>query len=113
MSTGGEIGCKLAVAERDRNYPDVAKLARLIDADTVFVVVKPELVRRLEAGETVPPRVLLGGSVQIRPDRVNKLALQPLSARPDLYRWPYGYDPQFLGYMQGALEILTGVAFLT
>ncbi|WP_181390838.1 hypothetical protein, partial [Vibrio vulnificus] len=72
----------------------------------------PELVERLEAGETVPTRTLLGGSVQIWRARLDDLKLPRLRARPDLYRWPYEYDPQFLGYMKGSLKLLSSEAFL-
>lgn len=108
----GKIGEALARAEADKDYPEVARLGRLIDADTVFVVVKPELVSKLEAGGPVSVHELLGGSVNLWRKRLDDLGLQPVRGRPDLYRWPYDYDASFLGYMAGALKFKTGEAFL-
>jgi len=108
----GTTGAPLAQAESDRDYPEVAKLGRLIDADTMFVIVKAELASKLEAGAPVTTRELLGGSVNLWRKRLDDLGLQPLRGRPDLYRWPYDYDPTCLGYMAGALKLKTGEAFL-
>lgn len=99
----------LGEAERQGDYPEVASLARLIEADTRFVVVDPGLRARLEKRAHVTMRDLLGGSVQLWARRIDQLALDPISGRPDLYWWPHAYDPDFLGYMAGALK-LAGVA---
>lgn len=108
----GKTGTDLAKAENNRDYPEVAKRSRLIDADTHLVVVKSELIAKLDTGVPVSSRELLGGSVNLWRNRLDKLGLQPLRSRPDLYCWPHAYDPNFLGYMQGALKFETGEAFL-
>jgi CRISPR-associated endonuclease/helicase Cas3 len=108
----GRTGKLLAQAETDKDYPEVARMGRLIDADTHFVVVKSELVSKLENGVPVSARELLGGSVNLWRKRLDDLGLQPVRGRPDLYRWPYDYDESFLGYMAGGLKFKTREAFL-
>lgn len=108
----GKTGRTLAEAEEENDYPEVARMGRLIDADTEFVVVKPELVSKLEDGIPVSPRELLGGSVNLWRKRRDDFVLRSVQGRPHLYRWPYAYDANFLGYMAGALAFKTGEAFL-
>ena len=55
-------------AEKDADYPQVAKLCRIIDAATQTVVVEPELIQRLEnpdRSQWPGWRELMLGSVQI------------------------------------------------
>jgi CRISPR-associated endonuclease/helicase Cas3 len=108
----GRAGEPLAQAETDKDYPEVARKGRLIDADTRFVIVKSELVSKLENGVPVSTRELLGSSVNLWRRRLDDLGLQPVRGRPDLYLWPYDYDASFLGYVAGALKLKTGEAFL-
>ena len=106
----------LAEAERHRDYPGVAEKGRVIDADTRLVVVDPVLVERLIARERVGFRELHTGSVQLWGTRVNALRLECVPSRPELYRWPYEYEAEFLGYMAGALKQVdffrTGIAIV-
>jgi len=49
-------------------------------------------------------------SVQIWADKIDKLALPSVfgherSSDTDLFYWIYDYDPDFLGYMAGALKL--------
>lgn len=92
--------------ETRRAYPDVASLARLIDADTRFVVVRAELRDRLERRRPVSSRELLGASVQLWAKIIDRFALAPIQGREGLLFWPHAYDPTFLGYMDGALRLL-------
>jgi len=108
----GTTGKLLAKAEIKKDYPAVARLGRLIDDDTEFVVVKPELLSKLESGAPVSTRELLGGSVNLWRKKLDAFALPPVRGRPDLRHWPYAYDASFLGYMEGALSFTTGEAFL-
>ncbi len=97
--------CLLVEAEDERRYPDVAEQGRVIDSDTRLVVVDPVLCDRIARRDKVANRDLLAGSVQIWANRVGHLGLDPLSGREDIYWWPYAYDPNFLGYMAGALSL--------
>lgn len=98
------IDTPLAQAEAGNNYPEVARLGCLIDADTRLVVVDKTLETKLSHGQVVSPHDLLAGSVQIGANRIEKLGLAPFPGRPDLYLWSRTYDPDFLGYMAGVLD---------
>jgi hypothetical protein len=43
--------------------------------------------------------------VQIWAKKIAQLRLEPLPGRQEVYTWPYAYDPHFLGYMAGVLEL--------
>jgi CRISPR-associated endonuclease/helicase Cas3 len=113
---GGLGHDSLAEAERHRDYPRAAEKGRVIEADTRLVVVDPALIERLTARERVGFKELLAGSVQLWSTRVSALRLECVPTRPELYRWPYEYDSEFLGYMAGLLKqidfLRTGIAIL-
>ena len=44
------------------------------------------------------------GSVQLWADRIDKLGLELVHGRDDLYFWKDGYDSDFLGTMAGVLR---------
>jgi CRISPR-associated endonuclease/helicase Cas3 len=104
----GTTGVTLAEAERKRNYPEAARLGRLIDADTRLVVVDESLKAKLADRGTVSTKDLLAGSVQMWSSRIENLGIDLFPGRSDLYLWRRTYDPHFLGYMAGALELLSG-----
>ena len=108
----GSLGERLRKAEGARDYPEVAQLSRVIATDTRLVVVKSHLRDRLESGDKVDSRTLLGGSVQIWRKRFDDLQLLPIRRCADITWWPYLYDSALLGYMKGALQFLPGEAFL-
>jgi CRISPR-associated endonuclease/helicase Cas3 len=97
---------ELLRAERLRNFPSVAQLYRVIEADTHLVVVDPGLVQDLERGRACCPRDLLLASVQLWSRQIERLALRPLHRHPEIYRWDAPYEPEFLGYMAGVLPLL-------
>jgi CRISPR-associated endonuclease/helicase Cas3 len=101
----GRVPDLLKNAEKQSHYPDVAFLARVIEADTKLVVVDPVLAERVKSREYISMRELLGGSVQIWASKIASLALEEFIQRPGVYRWPHQYDPHFLGYMAGGLKI--------
>jgi hypothetical protein len=105
----------LVAAERERRYPEVATLGRIIDADTRLVVVDPLLRERIIARERLSARELLSGSVQVWAKKIAFLGLEPLPGRREIYWWPHAYDASFLGYMAGALglrDIASGNALI-
>jgi hypothetical protein len=65
----------LVSAEYDRRYPDVARLGRIIDADTRPVVVDRVLRDRIVARERLSAQEFLSGSVQIWAKKIDLLAL--------------------------------------
>lgn len=95
---------QLLKAEEERDYPLVAELSRVIDADTRLVVVDGRLKRRLSKNKRVGFRALLRGSVQLWATKIDKLGLAPLPGRADIYVWNDAYEAGFLGIMAGVLR---------
>lgn len=93
--------------ELRQDYRDVAKLARIIDADTRTVVVKKSIIERLNKKEKVLSTELLQHSVQLWSDKISKLGLLPFEHYKDIYSLGgYSYDAEFLGYMDGLLPLV-------
>jgi len=103
---------ELMEMERLMRYPLVSKLARVIASDTRTIVVSRDLAEAICDGKKIDRRDLLRGSVQMWTSKISKktLPIELLSGHPDdsdaLYFWKSEYDPDFLGYMAGALPIL-------
>ena len=97
--------------EECMEYPTVSKQCRVIDADTRTVIIDRSLAEAIRKGDRVSRGELMQYSVQIWANRIEKLALEPLtragqSPKSDLlYEWKYDYDPDFLGYMKGVLKL--------
>ena len=95
-------------AEKDADYPQVAKLCRIIDAATKTVVVESKLIQRLENPDRSrwPDwREMMLGSVQLWTGKEREFALPELRGLPGVFRWNLEYNP-FLGYMAGVLPLL-------
>jgi CRISPR-associated endonuclease/helicase Cas3 len=95
-------------AEKDADYPKVAKLCRVIDAATQTTVVEPGLIQRLENPDRRQwPnwREMMLGSVQLWIGKERDFALPELRGLPGVYRWNLEYD-SFLGYMAGVFPLL-------
>ena len=108
LSARGGLGADpLLKAEAARDYPAVKKYGRVIDADTRIVVVDEHLKRQFAERQPVDFQDLLRGSVQLWTTKIEKLRLERLPGRVDVYVWPHDYDPDFLGYMAGVLKLQT------
>lgn len=92
-------------AERNKEFPDVDKLFKVIDNNTVTVIVDDDLRKRIENGDKVSPSELQQKSVNIYSSRIGQLALKPLTGFPGLYVWTLAYD-DFIGYMAGVLKTI-------
>lgn len=95
-------------AEKDADYPQVAKLCRIIDAATQTVVVEPGLIQRLEnpdRSQWPDWREMMLGSVQLWMGKEREFALPELRGLPGVFRWNLEYNP-FIGYMAGVLSLL-------
>lgn len=95
-------------AEKDADYPQVAKLCRIIDAATQTVVVEPELIQRLEnpdRSQWPDWRDMMLGSVQLWMGKEREFALPELRGLSGVFRWNLEYD-SFIGYMAGVLPLL-------
>jgi CRISPR-associated endonuclease/helicase Cas3 len=96
-------------AEEKLNFPDVAKLYRVIDDDTEPVVVG-ETLKRLEGGERLSAADLMKGTVRIRKHNIEKFSIRRVLGFDDLYAWTLDYDAEFLGYMSGVLASAAAMA---
>lgn len=110
-TSGAEKKAKeLIKLERGMEYPSVSKECRVIEADTRTVIIDEPLAEALRKGEKVSRLEVMRYSVQIWARKIDRLRLEPLtrnasSSDSNIYLWPYGYDPDFLGYMKGVLKL--------
>ena len=103
-------------AEKDANYPQVAKLCRIIDTATKTVVVEPELIKRLQNPDRKqwPDwRELMLGSVQLWANRLDArmMPVKPLGHDGEVWAWIGEYNP-FLGFMAGTLPLVKALRAL-
>ncbi|MCL5236577.1 MAG: DEAD/DEAH box helicase family protein [Nitrospirae bacterium] len=96
--------------EQTNDYPEVAKLCKVIDTDTRLVVIVPEIIEALKGYKKVDPVELIRNSVQIRFFKINTRQFSsfcsPINAHEEIYEWRGDYDGKFLGYMQAILPVL-------
>jgi len=92
--------------ENAGSYPEVAKLTRLITADTRLVVIDKGLVEAINAGQKVDRQALHARSVQLWFTKIGEFALKRIGfGNEELYEWAYEYDPRFLGIMAGVMRL--------
>jgi hypothetical protein len=89
--------------EHKKNFPEVAAKYRVIEDETVTVLVEPTL-SAFEKGQKLTPADIVSGSVKLRKNVLTKYAIRPLAGKDDLFAWTLAYDPAFLGYMRGVFE---------
>ncbi|MBI1821684.1 MAG: DEAD/DEAH box helicase [Nitrospirae bacterium] len=87
---------------RNADFPKVAELFKVIDSNTVTVVVASKLQEQLRQGKWCGKDELQKHSVQIWGWRVEDLRLEEFMRSPRVYGWQLPYD-SFLGYMAGLL----------
>lgn len=95
--------------EKDADYPEVAKLCRLITADTQTVLVNQNLIARFDSrdAEQFPnAKEVMLNSVQIWKSRLPDLDPKPLGFGDDLFGLRDEQYDDFLGYMKGILPLL-------
>ena len=95
--------------EKDADYPEVARLCRLITTDTQTVLVDQNLISRIdsrERGQFPNAKEVMMNSVQIWKSRLPDLDPRPIGFGGELLALrPEQYD-DFLGYMKGILPLL-------
>jgi CRISPR-associated endonuclease/helicase Cas3 len=99
---------KIKQAEKTADFPTVAKLCRLITADTHTVLVNQDLIARFQTrdrNQFPNTRELMMHSVQVWDNKFKELPLtDSLGFRGELYGiQPDAYD-DFIGYMRGYLN---------
>lgn len=101
---------KILATERASDFPEVAKLCRLITADTQTIVVCPKLIARFKTCDPKQfptSRELMNHSIQVWRTKLKELPLtEPLGFGDDLLGLQDGCYDSFLGYMHGYLPIL-------
>lgn len=100
MKSVAEQLCK---AEAKLQFCEVEDLFRVINTDTVVVVVEKALIRRLRKRDNVSFQELQNGSVQIYSNKLAALAVEPIHERPGLFAWTLNYN-RFIGYMAGVIN---------
>ncbi len=90
---------------RNTDFRKVAELFKVIDTNTVTVVVAPQLQEQLLRGQWCQREQLQKHSVQIWGWRVEQLKLHEFPRFPGFYGWSYNYD-DFIGYMFGLLPVI-------
>jgi CRISPR-associated endonuclease/helicase Cas3 len=96
---------QLVKAEQEMEHPEVANRCRVIETDTVTVVIDPGIAEAVRQHRKVSKVELLRYSVQIWANKIRELSLHPIGRAGDLYEWKHAYDPDFLGYMAGVLQL--------
>ncbi len=96
--------------EQTNDYPEVAKLCKVIDADTRLVVISTEIAEALKRYEKVDHVELIRNSVQIRFFKINSKQFNSfcvsIDGHKEIYEWRGDYDGNFLGYMQAIVPLL-------
>ncbi len=105
-----EMAREIVRLEEQMEYPSVASDCRVIANDTRTVVIDKALADSVRKRRRVSRTELLRYSVQIWAEKVDKLALTPLSGartndRDLLYEWTDAYEADFLGYMAGIVRL--------
>lgn len=96
-------------AERKSDFPEVNSEFRVINSNTITVVVDNEIRSRLEDREkrkTVTTTELQQNSVAIYTYKTMEYGVARLDGFNDLYVWTLAYD-DFIGYMSGVLTVAT------
>lgn len=94
----------IVIAERNKEFPEVEDKFKVIDKNTVTVVVDDNLKLRIERRERISPSELQDKSVNVYRNQMDKYALRPFDNYPGLYLWTLAYN-DFIGYMAGVLEV--------
>jgi CRISPR-associated endonuclease/helicase Cas3 len=103
---------ELIQLERLMRYPCVSQEGKVIETDTRTVVIDAKLAEAIRNKDKVSSRALQRGSVQMWTSKIDKgdLPLVLIAGKADeydaIYEWTAEYDPDFLGYMAGALPFV-------
>ena len=95
---------KLLIDEESRSFADVCRDFKVIDEDTVPVIVDTDLLEKIQ-NKMASWNDFQMGSVSIRRSCLEKWKVQAIDPGKELYRWTLGYD-MFIGYMKGVLEMV-------
>lgn len=94
---------RLIKLESKNNFVTVNDKFKVIDEESVTVLVDPDIIKRFESGKKILPQELQNGSVQIHKSKLTKWRTYPL-VEDELYKWTLTYD-DFSGIMKGILSL--------
>jgi hypothetical protein len=94
---------KISKAEQVLDFETVEEEFKVINSDTVSVLIDENLVIKVKNYEEVNWREIQNASVQIWSNKIGKLDLEEI--RTGIYAWKYDYDNELIGYMAGVLDI--------
>lgn len=96
--------------ENTNDYPEVAKLCKVIDTDTRLVVITTDIIEALKRYEKVDQVELIRNSVQIRFFKISTKQFNsfcvPINNNGEIYSWLGKYDGRFLGYMEAIVPLV-------
>jgi hypothetical protein len=95
---------RISKVESQMNFPEVEKLFRIISADTRVVIIDEDIIRRIEAFESINWQDVQRNSVQIWGYNIDKLHIPEIAHHAGMYKWHLEYS-SFLGYMEGVLKM--------
>jgi len=110
-TSGAEEKAKQLIEdEKDMEYPNVSKNCKVIPTKTCTVIIDKALTKAIEENHRVSRIELLRYSVQIWSNKIDALGLKSITSKgksieTGLYAWPFEYDSDFLGYMDGVLKL--------
>jgi hypothetical protein len=98
---------EIVIAERNLKFPEVEQEFRVIDSNTVTVVVDSELAEKIRRHEKVEKSDIQNNSVQIWHYKIHEIpgATEEIEGYSDIFEWKLRYD-DFIGYMLGLLDVL-------
>ena len=99
----------LIATQEAMNHRTLSKAYKVIDAETALVVIDEDLIESLRRGDPVRSIDLVRGSVQVWATKLQGLPVEALRSpgrrkNQELFAWTGAYEPDFLGYMAGALD---------
>jgi len=100
-----QIGNEILSYERNLQFPQMAESFKVIDSETITVIVDENLKQKILKHEKIDFNEIQQLSVQIWFNKESKYDLQAIEGFPELRFWNLLYD-DFLGYMAGVLPIL-------
>jgi CRISPR-associated endonuclease/helicase Cas3 len=105
-----KMSLEIVKHEKTNDYPEVAKLCKVIDADTRLVVIASDIADALKRYEKVDHIELIRNSVQIRFFKIKTTQFNsfcvPVNEQREIYAWQGKYDDKFLGYMEAIIPLL-------
>ena len=100
---------KITKNEKKQDFPEVQKCCRVINSETLTVIVDEELAQRVRERRPYSWKEIQNSSVQLfvngKLRAKNDFRIESINESDELFAWKLSYDPNFLGYMDGIMKI--------